>query len=483
MARTTRRYLLNRVNASLLAAALALPAGVTSAVAAQQAPDAGRTEAPVQTPPPPPEPPPPPPPTPEPEPPPPEPPPPEPPPKPPPPPDDPPPKPPPPKPPPPDDPPPADEDEDQQDQGEGEDKETKTKDPPSEQTQAVEEVTTTLSARRDDVPKELTASVDAVTATLRAAETPDTTPQDRGAVTDSAKELASALEVISDDSTPAKVRKQLTVLVKQVPETLEAGQAPDVPPEDRSRLFLVVKRTTGMFGLVADPQTPQSVAGPTMEAIRDTNKAEEQDKGNDETGVTISSSMDLISDRQIPEKQRQRLAEITAEVSRLMKRATDPKASPEERAEARQEMNDRTSRMKDEQEEAASAQEPPDSPLGEAAEVCTNAVFEAVSQQDLSKGLEDVTPPDWDSTGVKDFWKASDEGNDVLDVRAQLENDQHAHAPFEVAPLITGLAEIVEGRDLIGKLGGKPSAHCRQTAVYLREEGVTVGSWLPSDEG
>lgn len=344
-------------------------------------------------------------------------------------------------------------------------------------------MTTTLSAKREDVPKELTASVDTVTATLRAAEAPDTTPQDRGAVTDSAKELASALEVISDDNTPAEVREQLTVLVKQVTATLEAGQAPDVPPEDRSRLFLVMKRMTAAFSLVADAQTPQGVAEPAMATIRDTTEAEEQDKGKDETGLTISSSMGLVSDRQIPEKQRQRLAEITAEVSRLMKRATDPQASPEERAEARREMKDRTSRMKDEQEEAASAQEPPDSPLGEAAEVCTNAVFEAVSQRDLSKGLEDVTPPDWDSTGVKDFWKASDKGNDVLDVRAQLENDEHTHAPFEVAPLITGLAEIVEGRDLTGKLGGKPAAHCRQTAVYLQQEGITTGSWLPSDEG
>ncbi|MFH8694747.1 hypothetical protein [Streptomyces chartreusis] len=481
MARTTRRYVLHRINASLLAAALALPAGVTSAVAAQQAPDAGRPEAPVQTPPPPPpEPPPaptptttsppaPPPPPPEPEP-------------------------PPPKPPPPDDPPPADEEQEEEQEQEQEQQQEqeqeqqqgekeKTKDPPSEQTQAVEEVTTTLSARREDVPEELTASVDTVTAALRAAEAPDTTPQDRGAVTDSAKELASALEVISDDSTPAEVREQLTALVKQVTATLEAGQAPDVPPEDRSRLFLVVKRMTAAFGLVADAQTPQGVREPTVAAIRDTNEAEEQDKGRDETGLTISSSMGLISDKQIPEKQRERLAEITAEVSRLMKRATDPEASPEERAEVQREMNDRTSRMKDEQEEAASAQEPPDSPLGEAAEVCTNAVFEAVSQRELSTGLEDVTPPDWDSTGVKDFWKASDEGNDVLDVRAQLENDEHTHAPFEVAPLITGLAEIVEGKDLTGKLGGKPAAHCRQTAVYLQEEGITTGSWLPSDEG
>lgn len=347
-------------------------------------------------------------------------------------------------------------------------------------------MTTTLNARREDVPEELTSSVDTLTDTLKEVEDPDTSPQDREAVTDSAREVASALTVISDDSTPVELREQLTVLVKQVTSTLEAGQEPDVPPEDRSRLFLVVKRTTAALDTVTDSATSPKLQGLLPTIITDLNYASEQGRGGGELGVTAlraSSSMDLLSDSHVSQKQREELAEETARVSRLLRRASDPKSSPQERAEARQEMRDRTSRMKDEQEDASSGQEPPDASLGKAAEVCATAIFDTVSDRKLARGLKDLTPSSWDSEGVRDFWKASEEGDNVLDVRAQLRNNEHTHAPFQVAQLITGLAEILAGKDLIGTLGGKSTAHCRQTAVYLEEEGVTAGDWLTTDEG
>jgi hypothetical protein len=360
-----------------------------------------------------------------------------------------------------------------------------TTDPPPEQTKAIEEVTNTLSQRREEVPEELTASVDSLTATLQAVTDPATSPQDREAVTDSAKDLASTLGAISDDSTPDEVRDQLTGLVKQLTSTLEAGQEPDVAPEDRSRILLVAKRTAAALDTISDPETPPKLRLLMTEGTKDVNQAVKDSEGRGvvgHTGVTTTSAWASLADPGTPNEQKRDIADRAAKTSRQLKLASDPKASPEERAQARQKMRDRAADLKDAQEKAAAAQDPPDASLGKAAEVCTNSMFEALEHGKLSKGLKDLTPSNWNSAGVKDFWKASNEGNDVLDVRAQLQNDQHTHAPFEVARLITKLADLVLADDLNVTLGERPAAYCKQTAVYLGEQGVTAGDWLATED-
>ncbi|MFJ7073267.1 hypothetical protein [Streptomyces sp. NPDC098781] len=387
-----------------------------------------------------------------------------------------------------------------------EDRQELTTDPPPEQSQALEKVTTTLEQRRAEVPEELTPSVDSLIATLRAVEDPSTSPQDRGAVTESAEALAATLAVISDDGTSGAVRDQLTGIVKQVASTLEAGRGLDGAPEDRSRLFVVVKRTTGALDTIADPETPEKQSEHLTTIVEDVNYAVEQGNGAGDIGATsvpVSSSLGFLTAPKASQQesgssqehlsptqgvrgeyneQQQELGEATAQVSQAMRQATDPKSSPEDRADAQGEMKERTTRMKDEQEESGSSQDPPDAALGAAAEVCTNAIFEVVSDRKISNGLRDMTPSAWNSTGVKDFWKAQQEGDDVLDVRAQLRNDEHSHGPFAVGRLIEQLATVVPGKELTQTVGNA-ALHCTQAALYLEEDGITVGSWLASAGG
>ncbi|WP_405582595.1 hypothetical protein [Streptomyces sp. NBC_01092] len=297
--------------------------------------------------------------------------------------------------------------------------------------------------------------------------------------------MASTLGVISDDGTPGKVREQLTGLVKQVTATLKAGQEPDVQPEDRSRVFLVVQRTTPALKMVGDPETPPKLRGLAKTLINNVSNGAEQNHGSGEEGLATlwaSSGVEPLADADIPKGLREDVGEESTRVSQHIRRASDPESSPEERDEARREMREGTARMRDAQEEAAAARDRPDTSLGKAAEVCTNAIFGAVQERKLSKGLKDVTPQSWDSAGVKDFWKASAEGNAMLDVRAQLQNDEHTHAPFEVARLITNLADVVPEKDLTVTLAGKPAAHCKQTAVYLDRQGITAGDWLSTPD-
>ncbi|MEU9053337.1 hypothetical protein AB0D37_23430 [Streptomyces sp. NPDC048384] len=361
-------------------------------------------------------------------------------------------------------------------------------------------MTATLNKTREDVPEELTSTVDTLTAALRAVTDPATTPQDREAVTESAKRLASALSAISDDSTPREQRDQLTVLVKQMTSTLAVGQESDLPAEDGARLLVVVERTTSALETIGDSRTPKKLRGELAAIVEEVSYALEQSRGQGEMGITalwVSSALGFLtpltaqpeetptqpepsrtrSEQSGTPKQKDPLAKAIHQVSQPMKEATDSSNSPEKRDEARKEMSERTARMKDEQDKAASEQEPPDAPVGKAAEVCTNAILKAVPDPRLEKGLKDLTPSNWDSAGVKDFWKAKENGNDVLDVRAQLENDEHAHAPFDIGPLIEELADLLPGKELHATLG-QPALHCRQTAVYLYQDGITAGTWL-----
>ncbi|MEU8751354.1 hypothetical protein [Streptomyces chartreusis] len=362
-------------------------------------------------------------------------------------------------------------------------------------------MTATLNARRDDVPEELVPSVDSLTDTLRAVAARETTPQDRGAVTESARALASTLSVIVDDGTPGERRDQLAGLVKQVTAALKAGQGPDVPAEDRSRLFMVSTRTTSALDMIADTETPQKMREQLATIVEDLNYAMEQTNGGAETGrtgVPVSASIGYLvgsappqsstgsntAGQQESDSENQReLLNRSERTGREMRRASDPDSSQEERSAARREMRKQTARMKDEQRKAAAAQEPTNAPLGEAAEDCANAIFNIVSERRLSNGLKDLTPQSWDSVGVKDFWKATAEKKSMLDIRAFLRNDQNTHAPFLVADLITGLADVVRVDELNTDIGGSSAAHCKQSAQYLEDEhGVVAGDWGDSDD-
>ncbi|MFD5862945.1 hypothetical protein [Streptomyces chartreusis] len=362
-------------------------------------------------------------------------------------------------------------------------------------------MTATLNARRDDVPEELKSSVDSLTDTLRAVAAPETKPQDRGAVTESAKALASTLGVIVDDGTPGGLRDQLTGLVKQVTAALEAGKEPDVPAEGRSRLFMVSTRTTSALDMIADTDTPQKVRKQLATIVEDLNYAMEHTNGGGETGrtgVPVSASIGYLVDSAPPQDStgsntagqqesrsgnQRELLNRSERTGREMRRASDPDSSQEERSEARGEMRRQTARMKDEQREAAADQESTDAPLGEAAEGCANAIFNVVSERRLSNGLKDLTPQSWDSVGVKDFWKASADKKSMLDIRAFLRNDQNTHAPFLVEDLIVSLADFVRVDELNTDVGGSSAARCKQSAQYLEEKlGVIAGDWGDSDD-
>ncbi|MFB6935569.1 hypothetical protein [Streptomyces chartreusis] len=474
MARTIRRHVFHRVHASVLAAALALPAGLTTAMAAQQTPGEGRPDAAAQTTSPAPSTPSPPSPTPT---------------------------------PPgpttatPTPTPPTTTSTEPTEPTTGttssgdttyteESSDTATRDEetteaPAEQKQAVANVTATLRERRADVPEELTSSIDSLTATLHEVADPDTTPQDRDAVTESAQALASTLAVISDDSTPGKLRDQLTGVVKQVTATLEVGLEPDVPAEDRSRVFLVASRTTVVLKGFGGPEAPATLGPQQLNDIENGNYAVAQSRGRGNTGRGSQGMSLAIQDfhtLSMSGERRAAFADAIAQAGREMRVASDPEASSEERAEARRGMSEQIARMKNEQKKVASAQEQPEASLGKAAEVCATAIFNNVPEGDISDGLKDVTPRSWESAGVKDFWKASDEGNEVLDVRAQLSNDEHTHAPFRVARLIAGLAEVLPADDLPTTVGGEPAAHCKRTATYLEERGISAGDWVSPDD-
>ncbi|MGC9496341.1 hypothetical protein [Streptomyces sp. WG7] len=325
---------------------------------------------------------------------------------------------------------------------------------------------------------------------------PETMPQDRQGVIESAKNLSTALAAINDPKTPPELRKELSAIVKQVASALEVVNGSRVPAEQRSALILVIKRTTSTLDLICDPKTPQDLRDRMITILKDATYAAERSQDGAQadapdalrsTGykqgapgalVSVSSSADIMGDRRTPPEERERLAEITRQVSALLRKISDPGTSQEERSEARKELDEKTSRMKDQQEQSASAQERPEESLGKAAAFCTSAIFESTPESDLARGLKKLIPAQWDDEGVKDFWKAKEKSDEVVDVLAQLRNNEHTQGPFDVVPLITELAELVPHKELFGTLGGS-ALSCKQTATYLDEKfGVTVDTWL-----
>ncbi|MGV9938523.1 hypothetical protein [Streptomyces sp. NPDC003401] len=332
------------------------------------------------------------------------------------------------------------------------------------------------------------------------AEDPKTAPQDRQGIVESAENLSTALAAIDDSRTPPELREELTAIVAQVTSTLDAVDDSRVPAEKRSMLILVVKRTTSLLDVICDPRTPQIVREKAILIVKDTTyvvkrRQDGSPAGSVDTGrnppespgpeqapedtlVLVGSSSDIMHDRRTPPEERERLAKITQQVSALLRKISDPRTSQGDRSGAAKELDRKTSRMKDQQERSAVAQKRPKEALGKAAAFCTSAIFESTPESALMRGLKELVPPQWEEEGVKDFWKAREESDDTLDVLAQLRNDERTHGPFEVAPLITALAELVPHDRLFGSLGGS-AAYCEQTAEYLDKDfQVTVGPWL-----
>lgn len=375
-----------------------------------------------------------------------------------------------------------------------------TSEAPPEQKADINEATATLNEEKERVPQELASTVETLIALIDAVEDPEELPQNRQGVTASANNLSTALAAIGDSETPAQLRRQLTSIVKQVTSAIKTVSDPRVPAEERSLLILVVTRTTSTMSMICDPQTPRNLRNLMISIMRNATYTVERTQGvragsadvsqntsdgRDEpktvaakTQVPVSASSDIMHDRRTPPRERERLAEITQQVSALLRKISDPGTSQEERSEAVKELNEKLSRMKEQQERSASAQERPEQSLGKAAAFCTSAVFEATPESALTRGLERLIPSQWEAEGVKDFWKAEEKSNDTLDVIAQLGNNEHTHGPFQVVPLITELAELVPQDRLFGSLGAA-ALSCKQTATYLDEQfGVTVGSWL-----
>ncbi|WP_432885282.1 hypothetical protein [Streptomyces sp. CA-251251] len=361
----------------------------------------------------------------------------------------------------------------------------------------IAEATTDLEGMRQDVPEELTATVDTLLTLVSTVKSPETSPQDRQGVVESTEHLTTALAAINDPQTPPELRRELTSVVKQVTSTLRVVSDPRAPAEERSMLILVVKRSTSTLPLICAPGTPQELRDKMIAGVKDSAFAAEHSADGGESAhspegsgapapdATVrralpgkSGSDEITQDERTPPEERERLVTATQQVSALLKKISDPETSSEERAEATRDLDDKTARMKDQQEQAASAQERPEESLGKAAAVCTSAIFDSTSESALARGLEKLVPPDWEGEGIKDFWKAEEKTDDRLEVLAQLRNNENARGPFDVVPLITELAEIVPHDELFGSLGGS-ALSCKQTATYLEEKfGITVGTWL-----
>ncbi|WP_326787957.1 hypothetical protein [Streptomyces sp. NBC_00151] len=384
-------------------------------------------------------------------------------------------------------------------------------DTPAEQKKQIEDVMTRLDETKGNVPEELAPTVDELTTTLEAVEDPDTSLQDRQGVIESIRHLTTALTATGDDSTPPKLRKQLIPLVKQASSALKVGYDSQVPSEKRSALLLIMKRTTSTLHMICDPETPAELRGQLMtisrglsHAVEDDHQtisgrlshAVEDDHQTFSRGLSQTVEADHQADRirefekqmgiaqadavapEMSPENREELVQAVYEQNEKLEVFDDPESSPMDRAEAENDMQNQSARMSNQQEDAALAQGQPEDPLGKAAEVCTNAIFESTAEHRLTQGLEDLIPDSWGPEGVKDFWKTKEKSSILLDVLAELRNNANVHAPIKISQLATELARIVPMSELWPAIGTRAS-YCQSTAAYLDEDyGVSVGSWL-----
>jgi hypothetical protein len=344
----------------------------------------------------------------------------------------------------------------------------------------IETATATLKAAGENAPAELAPAVEQLTATLKAVQDPKTSPQEREEVTEIAQQVTSALAVISNPETPPELREQLTVIVRQVASAVEGSLDPRVPPELRATIISTAEQATSVLGLISDPKTPPELKEPVTLIGKQLTATLEQSQAPETHWIArpaadVGGATEMISET--PPKQQPALVEATAQAASSLPKLGDPSGSTDERAKAQEVFRQQTAEMKKQKEEAASARGVPDVPLGEAAEVCTNAIFTTVSDRALGLSLKTLLPSKWEIEGVQDFWKAREKEDDSLDVIAQLRNGEHADEPFNVGKLTTRLAELVPARDLFGTIG-TPALHCLQAAWHLDQAGITAGTWV-----
>ncbi|MEU9985536.1 hypothetical protein AB0E10_01815 [Streptomyces sp. NPDC048045] len=312
-----------------------------------------------------------------------------------------------------------------------------------------------------------------LTTTLQTVEDPGTSPQERDSAIRTAQALSSALDVIGGSGTPPALRGQLTGVVKHVTATLNAANHSGTPPEQRHAATLVAERSASLLGMIGDSRTPAGLRASLIRMANNSNSAVTHDSmpgsHHGHAGTKVAEAMSVsflfLSDPNTPDHERKELADATDEVGSSLQNQDDQDAS-----------NEKSDRMEKKQQEAFSAQDLPDAPLPEAAEVCTNAVFDSVPDDTLSSNLKSVVPKRWDTEGVNDFWKSNERGNDSLDVFVQLQNDKPDDSELKIEHLIPKLADSLPASRLFTL--GPPGLRCLRAALQLdRDFGVTSDSW------
>ncbi|MFI2424580.1 hypothetical protein ACH5A7_10845 [Streptomyces sp. NPDC018955] len=329
---------------------------------------------------------------------------------------------------------------------------------------------------------------------------PDVPPQEREGVIESAQDIAATLDVINDPGTPAEVREKLIGVVKRMISALDTVSDPSVPAEERAVTVLTVRRCTSVLDLIGASGTPREPREHLVNSINQVYQVLVPDEGSypapgespakrgisaapqpRQDAATIGVALETSGRSETSEGNRIGLAQTADEASSSLQDSSDPTVSDEDREEARKEADEQLARLNEQLKKVALAQGLPDAPLGESAEVCTNAVFGSVSERSLTRGLEKTIPARWNSEGVKDYWKAEESGSDALDVQVQLRNNTYDNTPIEVAQLITRLDHVVPADKLFGTIG-VPGLHCLQSARHLDRQGVEVETWLQMAE-
>ncbi|MFJ8078210.1 hypothetical protein ACIQ7Q_30830 [Streptomyces sp. NPDC096176] len=361
----------------------------------------------------------------------------------------------------------------------------------AQQNEELETAAVNMNEAGRKAPEELAPAVEQLTATLQAVKDPKTPPQEREEVTEIAQRVISALAVIGDPESRRELREELTVIVLQVASAVHRSLDPHVPPELRTTAISTMARASSALGVIGAPETPPELRRELiliMKPLTATlasdspgakNPSNSPGARNQPARPTqdVAGAVETISDPKTPPEQRLKLAKITAQAASSLPKLGDPAGSRDDRAKARQVFRQQTAEMKKRKEKAVSAQGMPDAPLDEAAEVCTNAIFTAVSDRALGRSLKDLLPSEWQIEGVRDFWKAQEGEDDFLDVIARLRNGDDAGAPFDVGKLTTRLAQLVPANELFGALGA-PGLHCLQAAWHLDRAGIAAGTWV-----
>ncbi|POX54806.1 hypothetical protein C3489_13060 [Streptomyces sp. Ru71] len=333
-----------------------------------------------------------------------------------------------------------------------------------------------LEDKKADVPEELVPSVDQLTDVLQAVSDTQTPPQERDGAVRSAQQVESALEVIADPGTPAAVRDRLTGLVQQVAAALSEANGAQTP-QVSGTLGVVVARSASVLGVVARQDVPPDVENDLVGAADNLFSSVQEGTANEDEGtgaggaggqlawhMLTATAVETGGDPNTADDKRKGIAQGAHENSRT--RPGDPGAADKKR------------RLEQDLKAAIADQGLPDEPLGKAAEVCTNAVFESVPDTTLAEDLQNLTPDTWNSEGVQDFWKSRESENESLDVFAQLRNDKVDNTALAIKQMIPQLADSLPAKDIFSSLGVH-ALDCLQAAVRLdAEAGVQSGSWL-----